>query len=74
LATRDPGDIEGTETEVVEHDADVLARCFDMLFIEAHPESRSAEQLRAMFVPLEGVGFARIAGVRKVHVFQKQCR
>lgn len=65
-------DIEGTETELVEHDTDVLARCFDMLFIEAHPEFRSREQLNTMFERLERAGFDRVAAVRKVHLFQNQ--
>jgi FkbM family methyltransferase len=67
-------DIEGSETEVVEHESDVLARFFDMLFIEAHPRFRSVEQLETMFARLEQFGFVRIAAVRKVHAFRSRRR
>jgi FkbM family methyltransferase len=64
-------DIEGAEADLVEHDADTLARWFDLLVIEAHPEHRSSEQLSAMFGRLSQFGFERVASVRKVHVFRR---
>ena len=67
-------DIEGTETELVEHDVDVLARGFRMLFIEAHPEFRSPRQLNTMFERLEHAGFSRVATVRKVHLWRNHER
>jgi FkbM family methyltransferase len=67
-------DIEGAETDLVEHEIDVLVRCFDMLFIEAHPEFRSAQELETMFGRLEQAGFERIGNVRKVHAFRMQPR
>jgi hypothetical protein len=67
-------DIEGSETELVEHESDVLALFFDMLFIEVHPRFRSVERLEAMFARLEQFGFVRIGAVRKVHAFRSRHR
>ena len=65
-------DIEGTETELIEHDCDVLAQRFEMLYIETHPEFRPVNQINTMFARLEQFGFARLGSVRKVHAFRNR--
>jgi FkbM family methyltransferase len=63
-------DIEGTETDLVEHDGDVLRSHIATFIVEVHPEFRSAVERQNMFSALDRLGFARTANIRKVHVFQ----
>jgi len=62
-------DIEGMETDLVEREAEILARHFRTLVFEVHPELRSLEQCDAMLRRLAQVGFQPVARVWKVHAF-----
>ncbi len=67
-------DIEGVETELVEREGETLRRHCDTLIIEVHPEFRSPAQCEALFTRLDGLGFERVARVRKVHAFRHRRR
>jgi FkbM family methyltransferase len=65
-------DIEGVETQLVEHDGDVLARRFQMLVVETHPQFRSPTECAAMSSRLDQLGFAEVDTARTVYVYRRR--
>ncbi|HSL23082.1 MAG TPA: FkbM family methyltransferase [Vicinamibacterales bacterium] len=63
-------DIEGIETQLVEHEGELLAYRCTTLIIEVHPEFRSEAECEALFASLRARGFAHVGRVRKVHAFR----
>jgi FkbM family methyltransferase len=65
-------DIEGSETDLVANEADVLQARVATLVLEEHPEMVSADQRAAMFDILRDVGFRRCAQRGDSHVLRNQ--
>ena len=61
-------DIEGLETDPVEHAGEVIERHCRTLVIEVHPEFRADEARARMFEALQWRGFRPVESLRKVHV------
>jgi FkbM family methyltransferase len=65
-------DIEGTEIELIEAEAEVLRRRFELLIVEFHPAITGAESVRTAIDTLVGNGFSLISIQRHVHVFRRR--
>ena len=61
-------DIEGLETDLVEHEGEIIERHCRTLVIEVHPEFRADEARARMFEALQWRGFRPVESLRKVHV------
>jgi FkbM family methyltransferase len=61
-------DIEGLETDLVEHEGEILERHCRTLVIEVHPEFRTDEARARMFDALQRRGFSVVDNLRKVYV------
>ena len=65
-------DIEGSETDLVANEVDLLKARVATLVLEEHPEVASPEQRAAMFDILRDVGFTRCAQRGDSHVLRNQ--
>ena len=61
-------DIEGLETDLVEHEGEIIERHCRTLVIEVHPEFRPDQARARMFEALQRRGFRLVDHLRKVHV------
>ncbi len=64
-------DIEGVETDLVEHEGEVIERHCRTLVIEVHPEFRTDEARARMVEALQRRGFRPVDRLRKVHVYSR---
>ena len=67
-------DIEGLETDLVEHEGEIIERHCRTLVIEVHPEFRADEARARMFEALQWRGFRPVESLRKVHVSRADSR